>query len=137
MDTFGVFKVSASALEAQRKRMNVVASNMANVQTTRTEEGGPYKRKDVIFSTAPVEAGRDDGLEGVRVTEVVEDASPPIQVYDPGHPEADEEGYVRMPNISVIEEMVNMMMAVRAYEANITTFNISKGMVRKTLELGR
>ncbi len=137
MDYFGVFKVSASALEAQRIRMNIIASNMANAHSTKTEAGGPYVRKDVIFSTMPLKSNPIGGLEGVKVIDVVEDTTPPLIVYDPGHPDADEDGYVAMPNINVIEEMVNMMMALRAYEANVTTFNMSKGMFKKTLELGR
>lgn len=132
-----IFKVSATALEAQRVRMNTIASNMANAQTTKTERGGPYVRKDVVFSTLPVGSNRAEKLEGVRVREIVEDQKPPITVYDPGHPDADENGFVSMPNISVIEEMVNMMMALRAYEANVRAFNISKGMFQKALELGR
>ncbi len=136
MDSFGVFTVSASALEAQRTRINVTASNMANAHTTKTEAGGPYVRKDVIFSPMPLKSnpGR---LEGVRVIGIVEDTKQPIMVHDPGHPDAGEDGYVAMPNISVIEEMVNMMTALRAYEANVTAFNISKSMFQKTLELGR
>jgi flagellar basal-body rod protein FlgC len=137
MDLFGVFKVSASALEAQRIRMNVIASNMANAQTTKTETGGPYVRKDVLFSTMPLKSNPVEELEGVRVTGIVEDTSPPVMIHDPGHPDADENGYVAMPNINIIEEMVNMMMALRAYEANVSAFNISKSMFQKTLELGR
>jgi len=137
MDAFAVFKVSASALEAQRMRMNVLASNMANAQTTKTEDGNPYKRKDVVFSSMPIKPNPSKVLTGVKVVDVAEDTSPPLTVYDPGHPDADENGYVLMPNINVIEEMVNMMMAIRVYEANVTAFNISKGMFQKTLELGR
>lgn len=137
MDAFAVFKVSASALESQRMRMNVLASNMANAQTTKTEDGSPYKRKDVVFSSMPLKPNPSEGLTGVKVIDVVEDTTPPLTVYDPGHPDADENGYVLMPNINVIEEMVNMMMAIRVYEANVTAFNISKGMFQKTLELGR
>ncbi|RJQ54636.1 MAG: flagellar basal body rod protein FlgC [Nitrospiraceae bacterium] len=132
-----IFKVSATALEAQRVRMNTIASNMANAQTTKTEAGGPYIRKDVVFSTLPINSKPSGKLEGVRVREIVEDNKPPITVYDPGHPDADENGYVSMPNINVIEEMVNMMMALRAYEANVRAFNVSKGMFQKALELGR
>ncbi len=132
-----IFKVSASALEAQRVRMNTIASNMANAQTTKTEAGGPYVRKDVVFSATPVTSNPADKLDGVRVSNVVEDKKPPVTIYDPGHPDADENGYVSMPNINVIEEMVNMMMALRAYEANVRAFNISKGMFQKALELGR
>ena len=132
-----IFNVSASALEAQRVRMNTIASNMANAQSTKTEAGGPYVKKDVIFRTMTVNKKAAEGLQGVKVAGVVEDGKPPIVVYDPGHPDADEDGYVSMPNINVIEEMVNMMMALRSYEANVKAFNISKGMYQKSLELGR
>ena len=131
------FKISASALAAQRIRMNTISSNMANVHTTRTEEGGPYRRKDVVFQSAPVEPQAAGELQGVEVAGIVEDRTPPKMVYDPGHPDADEDGNVALPNVNVIEEMVNMMMAMRAYEANVTTFNISKRMFLKTLEIGR
>jgi len=136
MNSFNVFKVSASALEAQRQRMNVVASNMANVHSTRTDEGGPYRRKDVIFSAETVQSDSDT-LTGVRIVDVVADSSPFRTVYDPGHPDADKDGYVSMPNINIIEEMVNIMMASRAYEASVSAFNMSKAMFLKTLELGR
>ncbi len=136
MDPFGTLKISASALWAQRQRMNVIASNMANVNSTRTEQGGPYKRKDVIFSAIPIESPKGT-VEGVRVIDIVETDDPFRLVYDPSHPDAGKDGYVEMPNISVIEEMVNMMMSYRAYEASISTFNITKTMYLKTLELGR
>jgi len=136
MDSFGVFQVSASALAAQRQRMNTIASNMANAQSTRTAEGGPYRRQDVVFS-ADLQPGDESGLEGVKVSSIVRDESPFKMVYDPGHPDADKDGYVAMPNVNVIEEMVNMMMASRAYESSVTAFNISKTMFTKTLELGR
>ena len=132
-----IFKVSASALEAQRVRMNTIASNMANAHTTRTVAGGPYVRKDVVFSEMPVNSDFAEKLEGVKVSAVVQDNKPPLTIYDPGHPDADEKGYVSMPDINVMEEMVNMMMAVRAYEANVRAFNMSKGMYQKALELGR
>jgi len=137
MDPFGIFKVSASGLQAQRQRMNLIASNMANAHTTRTENGGPYRRKDAVFSVQPIAANPGEGLEGVRVVDVQEDQTPPQMVYDPGHPDADKDGYVASPNISVIEEMANMMMATRAYEANVAAFNISKAMLMKTFEIGR
>lgn len=137
MDNFGIFKVSASALEAQRARMNVIASNMANVHSTRTQEGGPYRRKDVVFSVMPMEQGSDKGLEGVKVSDVLEDKTPPGLIYDPGHPDANADGYVAMPNVSVLEEMTNMMMATRAYEASVSAFNMSKTMLIKSLEIGR
>lgn len=137
MDSINIFKISASALNAQRIRMNTVASNMANVNSTRTEEGGPYRRKDVVFSTMPVKSNPVDGLEGVEVAGIIEDNTPPKMIHDPGHPEANEEGLVAMPNVNIIEEMVNMMMALRTYEANVSAFNMSKGMLMKTLEIGR
>ncbi|MEW6569727.1 MAG: flagellar basal body rod protein FlgC [Nitrospirota bacterium] len=136
MNSFTVFKVSASALEAQRRRMNVIASNMANVHSTRTEEGGPYRRKDVVFSSVTFETNPEK-LEGVKVVDIVPDNAPFKMVYSPGHPDANADGLVTLPNINVIEEMVNMMMAFRAYEASVTAFNMSKAMVMKTLELGR
>ena len=132
-----IFNVSSSALEAQRIRMNTIASNMANAQTTKTEGGGPYIKKNVLFKTMPVNRTAAEGLNGVRVTGIVDDTKPPLVIYDPGHPDADENGNVTMPNINVIEEMVNMMMALRAYEANVRAFNTSKGMYQKALELGR
>lgn len=136
MDSFGTLKISASALWAQRQRMNVIASNMANVNSTRTEQGGPYKRKDVIFSAIPLESAAGS-VEGVRVVDVIETEEPLKLIHDPSHPDARNDGYVEMPNISVIEEMVNMMMSYRAYEASVSTFNITKTMFLKTLELGR
>jgi len=132
-----IFKVSASALEAQRVRMNTIASNMANAQTTKTETGGPYVRKDVVFRPVMIKEEPDSLLEGVQVVQVVEDRRAPVMVYDPSHPDADENGYVAMPDINIIEEMVNMMTALRAYEANVRAFNISKSMYQKALELGR
>lgn len=137
MNSFGVFNVSASALEAQRTRMNVIASNIANVHSTNTPEGGPYARKDVVFSTMLLQPNQDKGFVGVKVTDIVNDTTPPIIVHDPGHPDADNEGNVAMPNINIIKEMVDMMTAQRAYEANIKAFNSSKAMFQKALELGR
>lgn len=134
MDSFGVFKVSASALAAQRQRMNIIASNMANAHSTKTEEGGPYRRRDAVFSSELVGASAE-GLEGVKVVDVVKDPTPPKMVYDPGHPDADKNGFVAMPNVNVIEEMVNMMMASRAYEASVSAFTMSKSMLMKTLDL--
>ncbi|KPK33824.1 MAG: flagellar basal-body rod protein FlgC [Nitrospira bacterium SG8_35_1] len=132
-----ILTVSATALEAQRIRMNTIASNMANAQSTKTGEGGPYVKKNVLFKTMPIQNRNNEKLDGVRVAGIVNDPKPPLVVYDPGHPDADENGNVTMPNINVVEEMVNMMMALRAYEANVKAFNISKGMYQKTLELGR
>lgn len=143
MEIFAPFMVSASAIDAQRKRMNVIASNLANAQTTRTAAGGPYKRQDVIFSAVDIGQGKNDFskevalAKGVTVSKVIEDERPPVMVYNPDHPDADSNGYVAMPNVNTMEEMVNMMTALRAYEANVTVFNLSKGMYAKTLEIGR
>ncbi len=138
MDSFGVFHVSASALAAQRQRMNVIASNLANAQSTKTAEGGPYRRQDVVFAADVMDfADAGSGLAGVKVSGIVKDDSPFKMVHDPGHPDADKDGFVAMPNVSIIEEMVNMMMASRAYEASVTSFNLSKTMFMKTLELGK
>lgn len=133
---FNVFQVSASALEAQRRRMNVITSNMANINTTRTDQGGPYRRKDVVFTPKIVEANPVE-LQGVRIAEIVEDKTPFKKIYDPGHPDADKDGYVEMPNVNIIEEMVNMMAAMRAYEASVSAFNTAKSIFLKSLEIGR
>jgi len=136
MESNDIFSVSASALAAQRQRMNTIASNMANSQSTRTAEGGPYRRQDVVFATQLQEASQP-GLQGVKVSGIVRDESPFKMIYDPGHPDADADGFVAMPNVNIIEEMVNMMMASRAYEASVNTFTMSKNMFMKTLELAR
>lgn len=135
MDIFKDLNVSVSAMLAQKVRLNTIASNLANIETTRTPEGGPYRRRDVVFKTVLMDESR--GLEGVSVADVVEDPSPFKVVYDPGHPDADERGYVLMPNINLVEEMVNMIVTTRAYEANVNAFNITKAMYLKALELGR
>ncbi len=135
MDIFRTFDISASALVAQKLRMQTISSNLANINTTRTPEGGPYRRRDVVFETVLMdEAGYS---EGVRVKDVVVDKRPPRVVYDPSHPDADKNGYVKLPNINLVEEMVNMMLATRAYEANVNSFNITKSMILKALELGK
>ncbi len=139
---FDVFSVSASGMEAQRIRMNIIASNLANVDTTRTPQGGPYRRRDVVFTTDGdnfsrlLARGMDGSLSGVRVVGVVEDKRPLKLVYDPGHPDADESGYVSYPNVNVVEEMVNMLSAVRSYEANVTAFKASRDMILRALEIG-
>lgn len=136
MDAFKIFDVSASAMFAQRERMNVLASNMANAHTTKTEDGGPYVRKDVLFTSVPLPSNPAP-LYGVNVYNVINDNSPFKIVYQPGHPDADKDGFVRYPNVDVVKEMVNMMMAMRAYEASASAFNISKSMYLKLLEVGR
>jgi len=135
MDLFSAMKVSATALEAQKVRMNVCASNIANVNSTQTPDGtGPYRRKDVHFETVLL---GERGVEAVDVKRIVEDPRPFREVFDPSHPDADPEGYVHLPNVNIIEEMVNMMTATRAYEANVTAIQNVKAMVQKALELGR
>ncbi len=142
MDIFASLDVSASALKAQRTRLNTVSSNLANVETTSTPEGGPYKKKSVLFETKPLsfEQHLDNTLrnsvQGVEVTRILEDQDPPRKVYNPSHPDAGEDGYVQMPNINVIEEMVDMMSATRSYEANVTAVQSAKRMALKALEIG-
>ena len=143
MDIFTTFDIAASALKAQRIRLNTISSNLANVETTSTPEGGPYKRKSVYFETAPIrfadqlDRAMNKGVSGVRVRSITEDTAPPKRVYNPSHPDADEQGYVAMPNIDVLKEMVDMMSATRSYEANATTIKSAKRMALKALEIGR
>jgi len=145
MDLLTSMKISSSGLAANRKRIEAISSNIANAQTTRTAEGGPYRRKEAIFGSEPARDSFADILEGeidakaqtVHVTEVVSSNEPPILKYDPNHPDANKEGYVAMPNINVMKEMADMISAQRAYEANITAINTSKSMALKALEIGR
>ena len=144
MDLFKAMEVTASGLNAERSRMNTIASNLANAKTTRTEEGGPYKRLDPVFQSVPLATKFRDlvGEEAaqaasiVRVTSIRQDDSPPQMVYDPGHPDADPNGYVAMPNVNVVQEMVNMITASRAYEAGVTVMQTVKGMARSALNIG-
>lgn len=137
--------VSSSALSAGRTRMNLISSNLANANATRTPEGGPYKRKDAVFAATPVENAFNRALDGatakqvrkVEVAEIIEDRNPPRLQYDPGHPDANPQGYVAMPNVNVVEEMTDMIGATRAYEANVTAVQAAKSMAMKTLEIGR
>ncbi len=133
MSFFQVLDVAATGLSAQRIRMSVLSSNMANANTTITEDGGPYKKKNVIFKQ--VLQGEHAG--GVKVDRIYEDTKPPRLQYDPTHPQANEEGYVAMPNISPVEEMVNLLEAARAYEANITVLTSAKQMANAALGIGR
>ncbi|MBW1852585.1 MAG: flagellar basal body rod protein FlgC [Deltaproteobacteria bacterium] len=145
MNFIDALHISASGLTSQRLRMNVVSSNIANSHTTRTPEGGPYRRKDVVFSSQPVRnsfqdmmnSQLSDKLSEVRVVEIVEDSGPPVLKYDPQHPDADGKGFVRLPNINMITEMVNMMSATRSYEANVTAVKATKNMAQKALEIGK
>jgi flagellar basal-body rod protein FlgC len=140
MSLITALDINASGLTAQRRRVEVASSNLANSQTTRTAEGGAYRRKDVVFETAPfgVTLGTAlNGTDGVKVSNVVEDPSPFDQRYEPGHPDADVAGYVSYPNVNPMEEMANLMSAARSYEANIASISIVKAMINRTLEIGR
>lgn len=147
MSYFGALDAGASALTAQRLRMDTISQNIANANTTRTEDGTPYRRRIVIFEESSqgrpfseylTSSSRSKYLaNGVKVSRIVEDSTPFRRIYDPGHPDADADGYVEMPNVDVVTEMVNMISATRAYEANVTSINTSKNLAMKALEIGR
>lgn len=145
MDFFSSMRVSASGLEAQTKRMNSISSNLANAETTETTEGGPYKRKMPVFSSETqretfgeiLENAMDENVQGVRVSEIMEDPSPPRMVFNPKHPHANADGYVAMPNVNTVQEMADMISAQRSYEANVTAINTAKSMAHKGLEIGK
>lgn len=145
MSLFNTMNTSASGLTAQRLRLDVISENIANVNTTRTSSGGPYRRKDVLLASRDSNSFdkyfnnslKANNQKGVKVDKIVEDQSPFIEVYQPGHPDADENGIVKMPNVEIVQEMVNMISASRAYEANITALNNTKSMAMKALEIGR
>ena len=145
MDFFTSMKMSASGLNAQTKRMNTISSNIANAETTRTPEGGPYRRKDPVFTTKEIGTSfgeyldneLNDYVEGVEVAEIAKDERPARLVYNPSHPDANREGYVAMPNVNTVEEMANMISAQRSYEANVTAMAAAKSMAQKALEIGR
>lgn len=147
MSFFSTMNISASALTAQRVRQDVIAENIANADTTRTAEGGPYKRKVTLFQEREqpyanfastfndAVVKNSTGSSGVRVSKITEDESEGTKVYEPGHPDADAEGYVEKPNVNIVTEMVNMIASTRSYEANITSMNATKSMIAKTLEI--
>ncbi|WP_338848433.1 flagellar basal body rod protein FlgC [Massilia sp. W12] len=134
MSLFNIFNVAGSAMSAQAQRLNVVASNLANADSATSANGQPYRAKQVVFEAQAVDASN---AQGVRVKQVVEDASLPKMVYDPKSPLADERGYVAMPNVNVVDEMVNMLSASRSYQNNVETFNAAKTMALKTLTIGQ
>jgi flagellar basal-body rod protein FlgC len=134
MSLFTIFDVSGSAMSAQAQRLNVVSSNLANADSVTSSNGQAYKAKQVIFSAVQT---KDPATTGVKVTQVVEDPNPPKLMYDPKHPLADEKGYVSMPNVNVVEEMVNMISASRSYQTNVETMNAAKAMLLKTLSIGQ
>jgi flagellar basal-body rod protein FlgC len=137
MDFLTSFKICGSGLAAQRAKMDVIISNLANINTTRTAEGGPYKKKTIIFSSEPVGESFNDILQMVKVAEIVQDENSVKMVFDPAHPDADNQGFVAMPDINTIVEMADMITANRAYEACVTAFDATKNMALKTLELGK
>lgn len=145
MDFMTALDIGASALSTERTSMNVISMNLANAKTTRTPEGGPYRRKTVVLQATEVDhpfskqmqSAMDRDLRGVRVSQVAQDSRPLKQVYEPGHPDANEEGYVFYPDINVVEEMANLMTVQRSYEANISSMDAVKTMYNKALELGR
>ena len=150
MALFNGIDISASGLTAQRLRMDLISNNIANANTTRTEDGGPYRKKMPVFASRLQEemdnisnselnniSNNDENLgNGVKVSRIKESSQPPKLVYKPNHPDADENGYVEMPNINVVSEMTNMMSASRAYQANVTAVNTSKEMVKSALQIG-
>jgi flagellar basal-body rod protein FlgC len=140
------FRISSSGMTAQRMRMNTISSNIANINTTRTPEGGPYRRKDVIFESMPevknfgeilnVNSPKAD-MQRVQVTDVISDRKAPLLKYEPDHPDANADGYVAYPNINLMEEMTNMIQATRSYEANVSSLQAAKDMALSSLEIGR
>jgi flagellar basal-body rod protein FlgC len=145
MNFLDALHTSSSGLSAQRVRMNVISSNLANIDTTRTSQGGPYRRKEVVFAAHPVRGSFQSTLRSqmagklskVSVVGIIYDPRPAKIKYDPQHPDADERGYVAVPNINVMEEMVNMISATRSYEANVNAIKATKDMALKALEIGR
>ena len=141
MNIFTALDINATGLTAQRQRIEVISSNLANASTTRTTEGGPYRRQQVVLQTTSFEEslGRAmaDGVQGVEVSQVVQDQRPFDRRYEPGHPDADSEGYVLYPNVNAMEEMANLMSASRNYEANIAAIGVVKSMITRTMEIGR
>lgn len=151
MGFFSSLDVGASGLTAQRLRMDTISQNIANANTTRTENGTPYRRKTVVFEERSSNTPFSDYLSqsskdnvtgnavgtGVRVAQIADDPTPFKKVYDPGHPDADKDGYVQMPNIDIVTEMVDMISATRSYEANVTAMSSTKSMALKALDIGR
>jgi flagellar basal-body rod protein FlgC len=145
MSLFTLFSVSASGMAAQRRRAELLVENLANAETTRTPEGGPYRRKDVVFESRPVESEftslfhslSSAPVSGVRVAEIVVDAREPERRYLPGHPDADADGYVAFPRVSPAEDMVDLLNATRSYGANVAAISAVKDMIQRSLDLMR
>ncbi|MBK8014106.1 MAG: flagellar basal body rod protein FlgC [Deltaproteobacteria bacterium] len=136
MDLFSSLNVSASGLEAQRTRLDTAASNLANAYSTRSADGGPYQRRNVVLSAVDGQ-GADGSVEGVEVVAIEKDPGAPRLEYDPGHPDADERGFVAYPNVNPVEEMVDMVTATRAYQAGLTAISSEVSMLESALEIGR
>ena len=134
MSLFNIFDIASSALAAQTERLNVTASNIANADSAAGPDGAAYRAKQVVFQAVPQESGT--GPAKVRVAGVVEDSSPGRRVFDPKHPAADGQGYVTMPNVSIVDEMVNMLSASRSYQSSVEVMNTAKALLQKTLSLG-
>lgn len=139
MSLFNIFTVAGSAMTAQNQRLNVVASNLANADSAVTSNGQPYKAKQVLFMSIPSAASADpnNAATGVKVSRVIEDQSPMKLIYEPTHPMANEEGFVTMPNVNVVEEMVDMISASRSYQNNVDMMNTAKTLLLKTLSIGQ
>ena len=145
MDLIQCIDIAASGMKAQRTRINVISMNLANANTTRTAEGGPYRRKTVIFEKIPISSSFEDQLrgsfenqtQGVRVRGIVPVEGEFKRIFDPSHPDADEYGYVYLPNVSLVQEMVEMLDANRSYEANASAIRAAKEMALKALDIGR
>jgi flagellar basal-body rod protein FlgC len=147
MGYFSSLDISSTGLTAQRLRLDIISQNIANAETTRSENGLPYRRKLVVFEERSPGSQFSEYLSassksmiagnGVRVSNIVEDPSPLKKIYNPGHPDADKDGYVKMPNVDVLKEMINMLSATRSYEANVTAINTTKSMALKALDIGR
>lgn len=135
MSLFNVFRVSSSAMTAQSLRLNTTASNLANADSVISSDGKPYRAKQVVFEATPLNG--DVSAQGVKVRQIVEDASPARMVYDPKNPAADEKGYVAFPNVNVVEEMTNMISASRSYQTNVEVMNTAKTMMLRTLQIGQ
>ena len=142
MGMFDVLKISSAGLHAQRVRMETIATNLANIHTTRTEDGGPFKKLDVVLGSSDASGEGFKGvlnkkLQGVEVEEISESEKPFEKTYDPGHPDADREGYVTLPNVNVLEEMTDMISATRSYEANVNVINTTKHLFQRSLEIAK
>lgn len=145
-DFFTGMRISGSGMAAQRMRMNTISSNIANINTTQTPEGGPYRRKDVVFESMPdaksfgeivSPTAANSNFQRVQVSDVVSDRKAPLLKYEPDHPDANAEGYVAYPNINLMEEMTNMIQATRSYEANVSAMQATKDLALSSLEIGR